>query len=103
MTPDVASVSSSGSREGATSGNAADKLLPTYVASTIAMPDLPSQNGSSVGCISKVDLAALASSVPDKLAAGAPLKIMSPLWGSPPKPDCPYHKALDAEAGTKIT
>ncbi|MFF1723926.1 extracellular solute-binding protein [Streptomyces sviceus] len=97
------SESDSGSREGTTSGKAADKLLPTYVASTIVKPDLPSKNGSAAGYTGKVDLAALASSVPDKLGTGAPLKIMSPLWGSPPKPDCAYYKALDAAAGTKIT
>jgi putative aldouronate transport system substrate-binding protein len=97
------SESDSGSREGTTSGKAADKLLPTYVASTIAKPDLPSKNGSAAGYTGKVDLAALASSVPEKLGTGAPFKIMSPLWGSPPRPDCAYYKALDAAAGTKIT
>ncbi|MFF4833305.1 extracellular solute-binding protein [Streptomyces sp. NPDC001315] len=95
--------SDSGSREGATSGKAADKLIPTYVASTVAKPDLPSKNGSSAGYTGKVDLAALAVSVPKKLGTGAPLKIMSPLWGTPPKPGCAYYKALDAAAGTKIT
>ncbi|WP_369167379.1 extracellular solute-binding protein [Streptomyces sp. R28] len=95
--------SDSGSREGTTSGKAADKLLPTYVASTVGKPDLPSKNGSSAGYISKVDLAALAASVPKKLGTGAPVKIMSPLWGTPPKADCAYYKAVDAAAGTKIT
>ncbi|MEV6181011.1 extracellular solute-binding protein [Streptomyces sp. NPDC052015] len=95
--------SDSGSREGTTSGKDADKLLPTHVASTFARPDVPSKNGSAAGYTGKVDLAALATSVPDKLGTGAPLKIMSPLWGTPPKPDCPYYKALDAAAGTKIT
>ncbi|MFF6779344.1 extracellular solute-binding protein [Streptomyces sp. NPDC012510] len=95
--------SDSGSREGTTSGKAADKLLPTYVASNVAQPDLPAKNGSAAGYTGKVDLAALATSVPDKLGTGAPLKIMSPLWGTPPKPDCAYYRALDAAAGTKIT
>ncbi|MFD7319559.1 extracellular solute-binding protein [Streptomyces sp. NPDC059875] len=95
--------SDSGSREGATAGKAADKLLPTYVASTVAKPDLPSKNGSAAGYTSKIDLAALATSVPDKLGTGAPLKIMSPLWGTPPKPGCAYYTALDAAAGTKVT
>jgi putative aldouronate transport system substrate-binding protein len=53
--------SDSGPHEGVTSGEAADKLLPTYVAGTIAKPDLPSKNGSPAGCIGEVDLAALAS------------------------------------------
>ncbi|MFJ8362726.1 extracellular solute-binding protein [Streptomyces sp. NPDC093984] len=95
--------SDSGSREGTTSRKAADKLLPTYVASTVAKPDLASKNGSAAGFTSKIDLASLATSVPDKLGTGAPFTIMSPLWGSPPKPDCAYYKALDAAAGTKIT
>ncbi|OMI35752.1 extracellular solute-binding protein [Streptomyces sparsogenes] len=96
--------SDSGSREGATSGKAADKLIPTYVASkTAAKPDLPSKNGSTAGYTSKVDLAKLVTSVPDKLGTGAPFKIMSPFWGSPPKPGCAYYTALDAAAGTKIT
>ncbi|POX43788.1 twin-arginine translocation signal domain-containing protein, partial [Streptomyces sp. Ru72] len=95
--------SDSGSREGATSGKAADKLLPTYVASTVAKPDIPSKNGSTDGFTSKIDLASLATSVPDKLGTGAPLKIMSPFWGTPPKPGCRYYTALDAAAGTKIT
>lgn len=95
--------SDSGSREGATSGKAADKLLPTYVASKLAKPDLPSKNGSSAGYTGKIDLADLATSVPDKLGTGAPFKIMSPFWGSPPKPGCAYYTALDAAAGTKIT
>ncbi|WP_137991630.1 extracellular solute-binding protein [Streptomyces vilmorinianum] len=94
---------SGGSREGATSGKAADKLLPTYVASTVAKPDIPSKNGSSAGYTSKVDLATLATSVPTKLGTGAPLVIMAPLWGTPPKPGCAYYTALDAAAGTRIT
>ncbi|WP_405822747.1 extracellular solute-binding protein [Streptomyces sp. NBC_01390] len=90
-------------REGATSGKAAAKLLPTFVASAVATPDLPSKNGSASGYTGKVDLAALKASVPEKLATGAPFKIMSPFWGSPPKADCAYYKALDAAAGTKVT
>ncbi|MBT2469285.1 extracellular solute-binding protein [Streptomyces sp. ISL-66] len=95
--------SKSGSPDGTTGGKGADKLLPTYVASTIATPDLPSKNGSSAGYLAKVDLAALATSVPDKLGTGAPLKIMSPLWGTPPKAGCAYYEAVDAAAGTKVT
>src|SRR3954468_2645183 len=54
-------------REGATSGKAADKLLPTYVASKFADPDLASKNGSAAGYTGKVTLASLAASVPEKL------------------------------------
>ncbi|WP_330300538.1 extracellular solute-binding protein [Streptomyces sp. NBC_00503] len=95
--------SGSGTPNGTTAGKGADKLLPTYVASTVAKPDLPSKNGSSDGYIAKVDLAALAASVPAKLGTGAPLKIMSPLWGTPPKAGCAYYEAVDAAAGTKVT
>ncbi|MET9392383.1 extracellular solute-binding protein [Streptomyces sp. NPDC006624] len=95
--------SDSGSKDGTTSGKAADKLLPAFVASAVAKPDLPSKNGSAAGYTGKVDLAALATSVPDKLGTGAPFKIMSPFWGSPPKAGCAYYKALDAAAGTKVT
>lgn len=95
--------SDSGTKEGTTSGKAADKMLPAYVASTVATPDLPSKNGSAAGYTGKVDLAALKTSVPRKLGTGAPFKIMSPFWGSPPKAGCAYYTALDAAAGTKIT
>jgi putative aldouronate transport system substrate-binding protein len=95
--------SDSGSREGATSGKAADKLIPTYVASTVTQPDIPSKNGSSAGYTSKIDLTNLAASVPEKLGTGAPFKIMSPLWGSPPKGGCDYYTALNAAAGTNIS
>ncbi|MGW2047895.1 extracellular solute-binding protein [Streptomyces sp. NPDC001858] len=93
----------SGSRDGTTSGKDANKLLPTFVASTVARPDLPSKNGSASGYTGKVDLAALTASVPKKLGTGASFKIMSPFWGSPPKAGCAYYTALDAAAGTKIT
>ncbi|MEU6227357.1 extracellular solute-binding protein [Streptomyces sp. NPDC047042] len=95
--------SDGGSHDGTTSGKAAAKLLPAFAASKVAQPDLPSKNGSAAGYTGKVDLAALASSVPAKLGTGAPIKIMSPFWGSPPKAGCAYYTALDAAAGTKIT
>ncbi|WP_030851043.1 substrate-binding domain-containing protein [Streptomyces sp. NRRL S-475] len=97
------SSSSGDSGEGTTSGKNAAKLLPTYVASTTARPDLPSKNGSAAGYTGKIDLADLAASVPDKLGTGAPIKVMAPLWGTPPKPDCAYYTELDKAAGTKIT
>ncbi|MEV5105038.1 extracellular solute-binding protein [Streptomyces massasporeus] len=95
--------SDGGSRDGTTSGKNADKLLPAFVASAVVKPDLPSKNGSAAGFTGKVDIAGLATSVPDKLGTGAPFKIMSPFWGSPPKAGCAYYKALDAAAGTKVT
>ncbi|MGY0019880.1 extracellular solute-binding protein [Streptomyces sp. YJ-C3] len=95
--------SDSKDREGATSGKDAAKLLPAFVASRLAPPDLPSKNGSAAGYTGKVELSALATSVPDKLATGAPLKVMAPFWGSPPKPGCAYYTQLDKAAGTRIT
>ncbi|MCQ4211173.1 extracellular solute-binding protein [Streptomyces longispororuber] len=90
-------------REGTTSGKAADKLLPTFVASKFADPDIASKNGSAAGYTGKVELSALAASVAKPLGSGAPFKVMSPFWGSPPKADCAYYTALDKAAGTKVT
>ncbi|MFJ8822776.1 extracellular solute-binding protein [Streptomyces sp. NPDC102467] len=95
--------SDSKDREGTTSGKNADKLLPTFVAGKFAAPDLPSKNGSAAGYTGKVELSALAASVPKALGTGAPLKVMSPLWGTPPKGNCAYYTALDKAAGTRIT
>lgn len=95
--------SESKDREGTTSGKAADKLLPAFVASTHAKPDIASKNGSAAGYTGKVELASLAASVAKPLGTGAPVKIMSPFWGSPPKAGCAYYTALDKAAGTKVT
>ncbi|MBB4710771.1 hypothetical protein BJ965_000653 [Streptomyces luteogriseus] len=46
--------SDSGKREGATSDKAAKKLLPAFVASSVAEPDIPAKNGSAAGFTSKV-------------------------------------------------
>ncbi|MEV3859000.1 Tat pathway signal sequence domain protein [Streptomyces sp. NPDC050095] len=90
-------------REGATSAKNAQKLLPSFVASKLAQPDIPAKNGSPAGYTQKVDLSALETSVPEKLGTGTSFKIMSPFWGSPPKPDCAYYTQLDKIAGTDIT
>ncbi|MFD8567848.1 extracellular solute-binding protein [Streptomyces sp. NPDC059639] len=95
--------SESKDREGTTSEKGAAKLLPTYIASTFARPDISSKNGSAAGYTAKVDLSALSTSVKSKLGTGAPLKVMSPLWGTAPKADCAYYTQLDKAAGTKIT
>ncbi|MFD4646763.1 extracellular solute-binding protein [Streptomyces sp. NPDC057717] len=103
--PLLAACGGSGNKdqEGTTSGKAADKLLPAFVASKFANPDVPSKNGSASGYTGKVALSALVASAPDKLGTGAPIKIMSPLWGTAPKGDCAYYKAVDKAAGTKVT
>ncbi|MBO1330861.1 extracellular solute-binding protein [Streptomyces sp. VRA16 Mangrove soil] len=90
-------------REGATSGKNAQKMLPAFTASQLVQPDIPAKNGSPAGYTQKVDLSALKTSVPQKLGTGTPFKIMSPFWGSPPKPGCAYYTQLDKIAGTRIT
>ncbi|WAZ24463.1 extracellular solute-binding protein [Streptomyces cinnabarinus] len=94
--------SDSGSRDGTTSGKDAKKLLPAYVASNVVVPDIPSKNGSSVGFTSKLELAGLKTSVPKKLGKGGRVTIMSPFWGSPPKGDNAYYKAMNDLIGVDV-
>ncbi|WP_406472891.1 Tat pathway signal sequence domain protein [Streptomyces sp. NBC_01615] len=92
-----------GNKEGTTSGKAAQKILPTFVASSVVTPDLPSKNGSAAGFTQAIDLNALKTSVPKKLGGGADLKIMSPFWGSPPANDNAYYTAMNDAIGVKVT
>ncbi|MFI7394281.1 extracellular solute-binding protein [Streptomyces tendae] len=94
--------SDGGSRDGATSGKDAEKLLPSYVAGSVVTPDIPSKNGSAVGFTSKLDLADLKTSVPEKLGKGGEVTIMSPFWGSPPKEDNAYYKAMNDLVGVDV-
>ncbi|GAA3779396.1 extracellular solute-binding protein [Streptomyces phyllanthi] len=94
--------SDSGSREGTTSDKDAKKILPAYVASDVVTPDIPSKNGSAVGFTSKLDLAGLKTSVPKKLGKGGEVTIMSPFWGSPPKGDNPYYRAMNDLIGVDV-
>ncbi|GGY86282.1 extracellular solute-binding protein [Streptomyces poonensis] len=94
--------SDSGSRDGTTSGKDAKKILPAYVASNVVTPDIPSKNGSSVGFTSKLDLAGLKTSVPKKLGKGSEVTIMSPFWGSPPKTDNAYYRAMNDLIGVDV-
>ncbi|WP_320773215.1 extracellular solute-binding protein [Streptomyces sp. CRN 30] len=94
--------SDGGSRDGTTSGKDAKKLLPAYVASNVVTPDIPAKNGSAVGFTSKLDLATLKSSVPKTLGKGGQVTIMSPFWGSPPKSDNAYYKAMNELIGVDI-
>ncbi|WP_416975524.1 extracellular solute-binding protein [Streptomyces sp. 4F14] len=95
--------SDSGSRDGTTSGKNAKGILPAYVASNVVKPDLPSKNGSAVGFIGKVDTATLKTSVPKKLGKGGKLTVMAPFWGSPPKSDNAYYKAMNDLIGVDVT
>lgn len=95
--------SESGSRDGTTSGKDAKKLLPAFVASNVVTPDLPSKNGSPLGFTSKLDLADLKTSVPQKLGKGSKVTIMSPFWGSPPKGNNPYYQGMNSLIGVDVT
>ncbi|AXE88996.1 extracellular solute-binding protein [Streptomyces sp. Go-475] len=92
-----------GQKEGATSGKDAAKILPAYVASNVATPDIPSKNGSPVGFTRAIPAAELKTSVPQKLGSGGRLTIMAPYWGTPPKGDNPYYTAMNKAIGVDIT
>ncbi|WP_405906383.1 MULTISPECIES: extracellular solute-binding protein [unclassified Streptomyces] len=94
--------SDGGSKDGTTSGKDAQKILPTFVAQNVVTPDIPSKNGSSLGFTSKLVLDDLKTSVPEKLGKGSTIKIMSPFWGSPPKSDNPYYKAMNEKIGVDV-
>ncbi|MGP3733249.1 extracellular solute-binding protein [Streptomyces sp. GDS52] len=94
--------SDGGSRDGTTSGKDAKKLLPTYVASDVVTPDIPSRNGSAVGFTGKLDLAGLKTSVPEKLGKGSKVTVMSPFWGSPPKGGNAYYRAMNDLIGVDV-
>ncbi|MFK4098034.1 extracellular solute-binding protein [Streptomyces anthocyanicus] len=94
--------SDGGSRDGTTSGKDAAKLLPSYVAASVVTPDIPSKNGSAVGFTGKLDLADLKTSVAEKLGKGGRVTVMSPFWGSPPKEDNAYYKAMNDLIGVDV-
>ncbi|MFJ3666722.1 extracellular solute-binding protein [Streptomyces sp. NPDC090106] len=95
--------SDSGSRDGTTSGKDAKKILPAYVAGNVVTPDIPAKNGSAAGVTSKLDLATLKTSVPEKLGKGGKVTVMSPFWGSPPKSDNAYYTAMNDLIGVDVT
>jgi putative aldouronate transport system substrate-binding protein len=94
--------SDSGSRGGTTSGKDAKKLLPAYVASDVVRPDIPAKNGSAMGFTRELAIADLKTSVPKKLGKGGKVTIMSPFWGSPPKQDNAYYKAMNDLIGVDV-
>ncbi|MFJ5778190.1 extracellular solute-binding protein [Streptomyces sp. NPDC093094] len=94
--------SDGGSRDGTTSGKDAEKLLPAYVASGVVTPDIPARNGSAVGFTGRLDLAGLKTSVPKKLGKGGRVTVMSPFWGSPPKPDNAYYRGMNDLIGVDV-
>jgi putative aldouronate transport system substrate-binding protein len=94
---------SSNSDGGTTSGNAAKKILPTYVAPNAVTPDIPSKNGSSTGFTQAIAAADLKTSVPGKLGKGSAFTVMAPFWGSPPSGGNAWYKAMNAAIGVKAT
>ncbi|MFV2119847.1 Tat pathway signal sequence domain protein [Streptomyces sp. Act-28] len=88
-------------KDGATSGKDAAGILPTYVPQDIVKPDIPAKNGSSAGFTTAVAAARLKTSVPRKLGKGGTVRIMAPLWGSPPKSDNPWYRAMDEAIGVR--
>ncbi|KAA0940973.1 extracellular solute-binding protein [Streptomyces apricus] len=94
--------SGSGSKEGTTSARDAKKILPAFVARNVVTPDIPSKNGSSLGFTGKLVAADLKTSVPGRLGKGSTIRIMSPFWGSPPKGDNPYYRAMNDKIGVNV-
>ncbi|MFD6285661.1 Tat pathway signal sequence domain protein [Streptomyces sp. NPDC060205] len=94
--------SDGGKKEGTTSGKDAKKILPTFVAQNVVTPDIASKNGSSLGFTGKLVTADLKTSVSGKLGKGSTIKIMSPFWGSPPKGDNPYYRAMNEKIGANV-
>ncbi|GAA0513223.1 MULTISPECIES: hypothetical protein [Streptomyces] len=88
---------------GATSGKELKNLLPTYAASTVADPDIPSVNGSSPGYTKAPPAAALVASVKGKPGHGGSYTMFEPLWGTPPPKHNAYYQAADDALGAKIS
>ncbi|MEI5526224.1 extracellular solute-binding protein [Streptomyces brasiliscabiei] len=95
--------SQEGRKEGTTSGKDAQKILPTFVASSVVAPDLPAKNGSAAGFSKAIATADLKTSVPKKLGSGGALKVMAPFWGTPPKGDNTYYSAMNEATGVQVT
>ncbi|MFF1285673.1 extracellular solute-binding protein [Streptomyces sp. NPDC058299] len=92
----------SGTRGGTSAGKNARKLLPAYVAGNVVKPDIPAKNGSAAGFTRRLDLADLKTSVPRKLGKGNKVTVMSPFWGSPPKQDNAYYRAMNDLVGVDV-
>ncbi|ORT56778.1 extracellular solute-binding protein [Streptomyces sp. CB03238] len=88
-------------KDGTTSGKDARKILPAFVAQNVVAPDLPSKNGSSAGFTTAIATERLKTSVTRKAGRGSTVRIMAPLWGSPPKSDNAYYRAMDEAIGVR--
>ncbi|WP_328535708.1 extracellular solute-binding protein [Streptomyces sp. NBC_00344] len=92
--------SASKDKEGATSGKALKKLEPDYVANNPATPDIPAVNGSSPGYTKlPAPLATSVESVPGK---GSAFRLMTPLWGTVPKKNNAYYRAVNKAVGATL-
>ncbi|GHI04501.1 hypothetical protein Scel_28220 [Streptomyces cellostaticus] len=58
-----------GRKEGTTSGKAAQKILPAYVASGVVAPDIPAKNGSAAGFTTPIAMGKPKTSVAKKLGS----------------------------------
>ncbi|MER7518386.1 extracellular solute-binding protein [Streptomyces sp. NPDC126499] len=90
-----------GKKDGTTTGKDARKILPAYVPRTVVAPDIPSKNGSSAGFTRAVPKDRLATSVAAKRGKGSTIRVMAPLWGTPPAGDNPYYTAMNEAIGVK--
>lgn len=81
-------------------GDALKKVLPAYIPSTLVAPDIPGVNGSSPGFTKLPD--PLVVSVKAKPGKGSTFKAMTPIWGTVPKKDNAYYKAVDEALGATV-
>lgn len=95
--------SQEGRKEGTTSGKAAQKLLPAFVASSVVTPDIPAKNGSAAGFTKAIATADQKTSVAKTLGSGGKLKIMAPFWGTPPSGDNAYYQAMNKAIGVEVS
>src|SRR5690606_23600888 len=79
-------------------------LVPTYRAADLTVePDIPSRNGSSPGFTRWIPTDELDTTVPKPRGNGGRFTIMSPLWGTPPRPGNDYWTAMDEAIGVRVT
>ncbi|MEV8308836.1 extracellular solute-binding protein [Streptomyces flavidovirens] len=89
-----------GGKEGATGGKALKAILPKYVPTNLADPDIPGVNGSSAGYTELPD--PLATSVKGTPGKGGTFKAMTPIWGTVPKKDNAYYTAVNQALGATV-
>ncbi|MET9378118.1 Tat pathway signal sequence domain protein [Streptomyces sp. NPDC002992] len=91
----------SGNKDGTTTGKDAQKILPAYVARNVVTPDIAPKNGSAAGFTRPIAKEQLATSVSGKRGKGSTIRVMAPLWGTPPANDNPYYTAMNEAIGVK--